>query len=91
MTDINQATVDRLVVLAGQLGPFALPLIRAAQAGRLDLLIATRAMRAPLAEMRRGARPVVLWIGDDDYASTGPDGMALRPCCRGLGARRHRP
>lgn len=53
---------------------FKIPLYRAAQAGIISLCEITRDATPPLKRLDRTSRPVVILVGDDDYASTGPDG-----------------
>jgi hypothetical protein len=57
-------------------GPYAykIPLYRAAQDGLISLCEIVRGGTPPLKRLDRTGRPVVVLIGDDDYASTGPDG-----------------
>ena len=53
---------------------FKVPLYRAAQAGLISLCEITRDGTPPLKRLDRTGRPVVILVGDDDYASTGPTG-----------------
>ena len=53
---------------------FKLPLYRAAQSGIIALAEITRDGVPPLKRLERTNRPKVVLVGDDDYASTGPDG-----------------
>ena len=74
---IHQATredAELLRRIALQLGPFVLPVLDAALAGRIEIVRPLRSSRAPMSLLRRADRPVVCWIGDDDDASTGPEG-----------------
>ena len=73
-TRLTREQADRMRHIAAQLGDFAMPLVNALADGQITLVIPTRRDRAPLDAMRRATRPVVVLIGDDDYASTGPNG-----------------
>jgi hypothetical protein len=53
---------------------FKVPLYRAAQGGMISLCEITRDGTPPLKRLDRTGRPMVILVGDDDYASTGPDG-----------------
>ena len=71
---LNRAEIDRLVNVTAQLGPWAMPVIEALQAGIIGVQMLQRTERAPLGDMRRAPLPLLILIGDDDDASTGPDG-----------------
>jgi hypothetical protein len=51
-------------------------LFRAVRDGTINLIEVGREAPAPLRIMEQSPRPVVLVLGDDDYASTGPTGWA---------------
>lgn len=51
-----------------------LPLLRAVRAGRLDLVIVERGGNVSFKRLKQFRRPVLVLVGDDDYASTGPTG-----------------
>lgn len=57
--------------------PHMAELLRPAMRGELNLVVPMRDTRMPpLHRMERHGRPVVVIVGDDDYASTGPAGWA---------------
>lgn len=69
------ATLARLGGALATIAPHNLPLIRAVQARTLAVVAPTR--NSPGSFLRRieaGGRPVIVLIGDDDHASTGPAG-----------------
>jgi len=51
-----------------------LPLLRAARAGQINVAVVGRGTAAPMGRLKRSTRPVVLLLGDDDGAPTGPAG-----------------
>jgi hypothetical protein len=62
------------------------PLLQAAHAGLLQLVVLPRQTFFPRRQLKRCTKPTLLLIGDDDHASTGPDGwacaVAARDWCR---------
>ena len=50
------------------------PLLRAARAGAINLAFVGRGTAAPMGRLKRSTRPMVLLVGDDDGAPTGPAG-----------------
>lgn len=69
--------IDRLIVHASALGlPGRVELLRAVRGGAINLLEIGRQSAAPVRTLERSLRPVVMVLGDDDYASTGPSGWA---------------
>ncbi len=73
-TNATPAQVARLIDVTAQLGPWAMPVATALRDGLLDLVMPRRADRAPLPAMRRSSRPVLVWIGDDNELTSGPEG-----------------
>ena len=82
MTDamVEITTSDQFAAVIAQISQagyaFKVPLYQAAQAGVISLCEVTRDGIPPLKRLDRTGRPVVILIGDDDYASTGPGGWA---------------
>ena len=71
----DRATLDRLTATVATLAPHHLPLFRAVRAGLIELVMPRRETGWRfLREADAKRRPVLLLIGDDDHASTGPDG-----------------
>jgi len=71
---LGQAEIARMVEIAAQIGPWAMPVLDALRAGQITLAFLRRDQRAPLDTMRRCALPVLCWLGDDDELSCGPAG-----------------
>ena len=79
----TRAEINRLIQVTAQLGPWAMPVVEAIRDGHIAVTFLCRGDRAPLADMRRTPKPMLLWIGDDDEQSTGPDGWrAALPATR---------
>lgn len=76
----TRAEMDRLAAVYATLAPHRLPLIRAARDGLITLVEPRRdaAIQSRFLDQRC---PVVVLIGDDDHAPTGPAGWA---CARRL-------
>lgn len=78
----DRATLDRLAAVAASVTPHHLPLFRAVRAGLIEFVIPRRETGWRfLREADAKRRPVLVLIGDDDHASTGPDGWR---CARRL-------
>jgi hypothetical protein len=71
---LNSAQMQRMAEIAAQLGPWSMPVVEALRTGLIAVQWLTRNQRAPLDVMRRIDRPLLVWIGDDDDESCGPDG-----------------
>ncbi len=71
---LSSAEIGRLVDVTAQLGPWAMPVVEALRSGIIAVQFLVRDQRAPLDVMRRLDRPLLVWIGDDDDLSCGPDG-----------------
>jgi hypothetical protein len=79
--DICQVTkaaeIDRLIVHASTLNlPGRVELLRAVREGAFNLVEVARDGAAPMRAIERSQRPVMVVLGDDDYAATGPSGWA---------------
>jgi hypothetical protein len=69
--------LDRLIAHAAALELVGrVELLRAVRDGSINLIEVSREAPAPIRVMEQSPRPVLLVIGDDDYASTGPCGWA---------------
>lgn len=69
--------IDRLIAAAATMNlPGRVELLRAVQSGAINLVETERHTAAPMQAIERSSRPVVMLLGDDDYASTGPSGWA---------------
>jgi hypothetical protein len=69
--------IDRLIAHASTMDlPGRVELLRAAREGMIDLVEIQRKAEAPMRTMERSLRPVIMVLGDDDYAATGPSGWA---------------
>ena len=67
--------IDRLIAHAATLNlPGRVELLRAVRAGAINLVEIERKAPAPMRLIERSPRPVVMLLGDDDYAATGPAG-----------------
>jgi hypothetical protein len=77
----TRAAMDRLAAVYATLAPHRLPLIRAARDGLINLIEPQRDATIPSRLLDDQRRPVVVLIGDDDHAPTGPAGWA---CARRL-------
>jgi hypothetical protein len=67
--------IDRLIALAANMNLIGrVELLRAIRAGVLNMVELDREGKLPVRAMEKSARPVLLLIGDDDYAATGPTG-----------------
>lgn len=78
----DRAAIDRMAAVAASVTPHHLPLFRAVRAGLIELVMPRRESGWRFlneADARR--RPVLVLIGDDDHASTGPAGWR---CARRL-------
>jgi hypothetical protein len=71
---ITDQEMGRMLECAARVTPWVLPVLNALREGHIGVTFLFRGQRAPLADMRRSSLPMVGWIGDDDGASTGPDG-----------------
>jgi hypothetical protein len=69
---------DKMIAAAGTLGAahYQIPL-RASREGRINLAIASRGGDISIGQLKRSPRPILVVIGDDDYASTGPVGWPI--------------
>lgn len=76
--DIHAADeIDRLIALAVSMSCVGrVELLRAVRAGVISLVELERDAALPVRAMQKLRRPVLLLVGDDDYASTGPAGWA---------------
>lgn len=71
----SRADIDRLAAIIATGAPHWLPLFRAVRAGLIELVTPLRAAGWRfLREADAKRRPVLVLIGDDDNASTGPAG-----------------
>ncbi len=78
----TRAELDRFAAALATTTPHHLPLLDAVRAGRIAVVAPERqAAGNCLREAKRIGRPVLLLIGDDDHASTGPSGWR---CARKL-------
>jgi hypothetical protein len=67
--------IDRLIAHASALGLRGrVELLRAVRDGAINLVEIGRQSAAPVRTLEQSPRPVVMVLGDDDYASTGPAG-----------------
>ena len=73
-TILSSAQIQRMAEVAAQLGPWSMPVVEALRSGLIAVQWLTRSQRAPLDAMRRIDRPLLVWVGDDDESSSGPDG-----------------
>ncbi|OYV50478.1 MAG: hypothetical protein B7Z77_05750 [Acidocella sp. 20-58-15] len=73
--------LERVAALTATLAPHKLPLVRAAQRGIVNIIEPNRGAVIPKRMLEDTRRPNIILLGDDDYASTGPDGWA---CARRL-------
>lgn len=73
--------IDHAIARAVTIGfPHTAELLRAVQRGEICLVAPDdRAARVTMASLKRAHLPVLVLIGDDDYASTGPAGWACTP------------
>ena len=71
---LTSAQLQKMVEAAAQLGPWSLPVVEALRDGLIAVQFLNRTDRAPLDVMRRSSLPMLVWIGDDDDLSCGPDG-----------------
>jgi hypothetical protein len=78
----DRAGLERLAAAAAQLTPHALPLFRAARDGLIGIVMPLRDTGWRFLRQTDDLnRPVVVLVGDDDHASTGPSGWK---CARRL-------
>jgi hypothetical protein len=69
--------IDRLIAHAAMLNlPGRVELLRAVRARAINLVEIERKAPAPMRLIEQSSRPVMLILGDDDYAATGPAGWA---------------
>jgi hypothetical protein len=69
--------IDRLIALTANMNLVGrIELLRAIRAGVLNMVELDREGKLPVRAMEKSARPVLVLIGDDDYAATGPTGWA---------------
>jgi hypothetical protein len=69
--------IDRLIAQASTLNlPGRVQLLRAVRGGAINLVEIERTAPAPMRVIERSPRPVMVVLGDDDYAATGPAGWA---------------
>jgi hypothetical protein len=69
--------MDRLIAAYAQFGMVGrVELIRAVRRGEINLVEPTRDRTVPAKVLERSLRPLVVVLGDDDYASTGPSAWA---------------
>jgi hypothetical protein len=72
--------IDRLIIHAAALNlPGRVELLRAVQRGDINLVEPCRDAVVPGRVLKNMARPLVVLLGDDDYAATGPAGWATVP------------
>ena len=76
----NPDAIDRLISVCADLGLVGrVELLRAVRRGEISLAEPPRDRTVPLKVLERSFRPLIVIIGDDDYASTGPDGWTAVP------------
>jgi hypothetical protein len=69
--------IDRLIAAAASMNlPGRVELLRAVRIGSINLVDIDRLAAAPMKALEQSPRPVLVVVGDDDYASTGPSGWA---------------
>jgi hypothetical protein len=68
----------RLIAISEGMGDgYMTELLRPASRGELTLMLPSRGtVQPPFRRLAKKARPIVALVGDDDYATTGPDGWA---------------
>ena len=71
---LTSAEIGRLIDVTARLGVWMMPVIEALRDGIIAMQFLQRSERAPLGDMRRSPLPLLAYVGDDDDASTGPDG-----------------
>jgi hypothetical protein len=76
----SQDDLSRIVACAATSGrSHHADLLRQASSGRFNLVQVDRTSIPPTRWLKHSRRPVLVMIGDDDYASTGPAGWAALP------------
>lgn len=86
---MKPAQIAAMIVQAEQAGAgFYAPLLRRVMRGEVNACLPMRdTSMPPLYRLGRKGRPVVVILGDDDYATTGPDGWACAAKVREWAAR----
>lgn len=75
----KRAELDRIIASASTSAPWLVPVFRAVRDGRINLVMPQRDAVLTTAFLEQSSRPLIISIGDDDGAETGPAGWACIP------------